>query len=97
MMPHIGLGDAYGCCYEGCERAFVERNNDLTYTNHPRKLRKRPEDYQPSLVRSGCYTDDAQMAISIAEAMLDDEEPWTKLSLADRFLDVFHRDRKSVV
>lgn len=94
MMLEIAVGDAYGACFEGCDRKFVERNNDLTYTNHPRKLRKHPEEYQPSLVPPGGYTDDTQMAIAIAEAMLDDDEPWDKVSLADRFVEVFHRDER---
>jgi ADP-ribosylglycohydrolase len=94
-MFEIGVGDAYGACFEGVkDNKWVNRNNDLTYSNHPRKLRKRPEDYQPSLVPPGGYTDDTQMAIAIAEAMLDDNEPWTKFSLADRFLETFHRDQR---
>jgi ADP-ribosylglycohydrolase len=94
MMLEIGVGDAYGGCFEGCDRQFVERNNDLLYTDHPRKLRKRPEDYQPSLVPPGAYTDDTQMAIAVAEAMLDPNETWTKESLADRFVEVFQRDQR---
>jgi ADP-ribosylglycohydrolase len=57
-------------------------------------MKERPDDYQPSLVRPGAYTDDTQMAIAIAEAMLDDQEPWTKESLADRFVEVFQRDER---
>lgn len=94
MMLEIAVGDAYGACYESADPKWVLRNNDLYYSNHPRKLRKRPEDYQPSLVKPGCYTDDTQMAIAIAEAMLDDEEEWSRLSLADRFVDAFQRDQR---
>jgi ADP-ribosyl-[dinitrogen reductase] hydrolase len=97
MMFEIGVGDAYGACYECCDRKFVEVNNelrDMTYTNHPRKLRRRPDSFQPSLVPSGAYTDDTQMALAIAEAMLDDTEPWTVESLADRFVEVFRRDER---
>lgn len=94
MLYEIAVGDAYGACFEGCDKDFVDRNNDLLYTNHPRKLRKKPEDYQPALVQPGCYTDDTQMALAVAEAMLDDNEPWTKESLADRFVEVFQRDER---
>lgn len=95
-MLEIAIGDAYGACFEGAVPIFVQRNNeadDMTYTNHPRKLRKRPEDYNPSLVPTGGYTDDTQMAIAIAEAMIDDDD-WTKESLADRFVHCFHRDER---
>lgn len=97
MMLEIGVGDAYGACFEGTEKKFVLENNDpvdMTYTNHPRKLRKNPESYAPSLVPPGGYTDDTQMALAIAEAMLDPDEPWTKESLADRFVEVFSRDER---
>lgn len=97
MLLEIGLGDAYGACFEAADERFVKRNNeldDMTYTNHPRKLRKRPEDYNPSIVKNGSYTDDTQMSLAVAEAMLDDNEPWTKESLADRFVEVFQRDQR---
>lgn len=94
MMVEIGIGDSYGACFEGSDPKFVAKNNDLYYSNHPRKLRKNPESYQPSLVRPGAYTDDTQMAIAIAEAMLDPDETWDMESLADRFVEVFHRDER---
>lgn len=91
MMFEIAVGDAYGACFEGADRGFVNRNNDLHYETHPRKLRKRPEDYNPSLVPKGGYTDDTQMSIAVAEAMLEDG-PWEEESLADRFVEAFRRD-----
>jgi ADP-ribosyl-[dinitrogen reductase] hydrolase len=94
MMLEIGVGDAYGGGFEATDKKWVDGNNDLQYVNHPRKLRKNPESYNPSLVQPGHYTDDTQMAIAVAEAMLDDEEPWTRESLADRFLSVFQRDER---
>lgn len=93
-MLEIGVGDAYGSCFEMTDRGHTDRNNDLTYSNHPRKMRDRPEDYQPSLVPPGSYTDDTQMAIAVCEAMLDPNDPWTKESLADRFVDAFHRNQR---
>ncbi len=91
MMFEIGVADAYGACFEGADRGFVNRNNDLHYETHPRKLRKRPEDYNPSLVPKGGYTDDTQMSIAVAEAVLEDG-PWEEESLADRFVEAFRRD-----
>lgn len=93
MMLEIAIGDAYGACFEAAPPKFVNANNDLVYQNHPRKLRKRLEDYIPSLVAPGAYTDDTQMAIAVAEAMLDDPE-WTVEGLAGRFLEVFKRDER---
>jgi ADP-ribosylglycohydrolase len=34
------------------------------------------------------------MSLALAEAMLDDNESWTKESLADRFVEVFQRDQR---
>lgn len=94
MLLEIAVGDAYGACFECSSRKFVKSNNDLLYLNHPRKLRKNPEEYHPPLVSPGKYTDDTQMALAVAEAMLDDNDPWTKESLADRFVEVFQRDQR---
>src|SRR5688500_6490970 len=94
MMLEIAVGDSYGACFEGVDPKFVSANNELEYINHPRRLRKKPESYNPSLVPPGGYTDDTQMAIAVAEAMLDPRETWTRVSLAHRFLQVFHRDQR---
>ena len=67
----MGIGDAYGACFESCDRKHVERNNDLRYDIHPRNLKKHPEDVMPSLVPRGHYTDDTQMTIGNIEMMLE--------------------------
>lgn len=94
MLLEIGVGDAYGACFEFCNRKFVEQNNHLLYCNHPRNLRKNLEDGHSTLVQVGRYTDDTQMSLAVAEAMLDENELWTKESLADRFVEVFKRDQR---
>jgi ADP-ribosyl-[dinitrogen reductase] hydrolase len=86
MMLELGIGDAYGACFEGCEASYVEANNDLHFGGK-----------QPSIVPSGRYTDDTQMSIAIAEMMLDDFE-WNHEDsnelMADKFLEVFKRDER---
>lgn len=92
MLLEIGVGDAYGGGFEATDAEFVRTYNDLEYVNHPRKVARNPDSYNPSLIPMGKYTDDTQMTLAIAEAMLDDNEPWTKESLANRFVEVFKRD-----
>lgn len=92
MLLEASIGDAYGVKFEQADHRFRERNNDLHYNVSIRNLRQHPEDLNPHLMRPGCYSDDTQMSLAIAEAMWDDEEPWTVESLADRFVEVYHRD-----
>jgi ADP-ribosylglycohydrolase len=81
MLLELAIGDAYGAGFEYANTLFVERNNDGgTYRKHPRHETK-----------PGQYTDDAQMSLAIAEAIVSGE-PWTPENLADRFVEVFHRD-----
>src|SRR4051812_7127086 len=81
MLLEIALGDAYGAGMEYAEPDFVRRHNDLSgYVRHPR------HDIAP-----GAYTDDTQLSLAIAEAVLEDAE-WTRERLADRFVGAFKRD-----
>jgi ADP-ribosylglycohydrolase len=81
MLLELAIGDAYGAAFEYADTFFVQRNNDgATYRKHPRHE-----------TRPGQYTDDAQMSLAIAEAIVSGE-PWTPENLAHRFVDVFHRD-----
>jgi ADP-ribosylglycohydrolase len=81
MMLELAVGDAYGAGFEYAEPS-PGRPNDLSgYVAHPRHHGMRP----------GCYTDDTQMSIAIAELLLADA-PWTPANLADRFVDAFKRD-----
>lgn len=81
MLVEIGISDAYGAAFEYSPQTFIDQHNTGTYySKHPR------HDTPP-----GFYTDDTQMTLAIVEAMLDDM-PWTEEVLADRFVEVFHRD-----
>lgn len=84
MMVELAVGDAYGAGFEYAPREFVARHNTLEgYVQHPTHLGIAP----------GAYTDDTQMTLAIAELMVAGT-PWTPLALADKFVEVFHRDRR---
>ncbi|MCW3097226.1 MAG: ADP-ribosylglycohydrolase [Chthonomonadaceae bacterium] len=81
MLLEITIGDAYGAGFEYVSAAVIREHNDLSgYIQHPR------HGTQP-----GQYTDDTQMSIAIAEAIVSGEE-WTPVMLADRFVTAFKRD-----
>lgn len=80
MLLELAIGDAYGAGFEYASKRVLERNDLSGYLQHPRH-RTRP----------GQYTDDTQMSLAIAEAIVADEL-WTPLHLAHRFVEVFHRD-----
>lgn len=89
MLIEMGIGDAYGAKFENIyEAEIVWRNNDLHYDWQI------ADDYQPSLMPPGHYTDDTQMSLAIAEAMLDPDESWSNESLAEWFVEVFHRNQR---
>jgi ADP-ribosylglycohydrolase len=81
MMLELAVADAYGACFETLSAKDIGDTNDLSY--HKR--------LQPSIIKRGKYTDDAQMSIGVAEAILERDE-WTKLYLANKFVEVFRRD-----
>jgi ADP-ribosyl-[dinitrogen reductase] hydrolase len=81
MLLEIAVGDAYGAGMEYVEDAYTLEHNHLgSYVAHPRHQ-----------IAPGAYTDDTQLSIAIAEAILD-YAPWTKDELADRFVATFARD-----
>lgn len=81
MLLELAIGDAYGAGFEYADPAFVRQNNDLSaYVKHPRHE-----------IKPGCYTDDTQMSLAIAELLVEGV-PWTRENLADRFVEVFERD-----
>lgn len=81
MLLELAIGDAYGASFEYSDRRMIERYNDLSrYVQHPRHA-----------IRPGCYTDDTQMSLAIAETIVADD-PWTLENLADRFIVAFKRD-----
>jgi ADP-ribosyl-[dinitrogen reductase] hydrolase len=82
MMIELAIGDAYGGGFEYAPPAFVARHNTVEgYVQHPTHTGIGP----------GAYTDDTQMTLAVAELLADGGE-WTPLALADRFVEVFHRD-----
>lgn len=81
MLIELAIGDAYGAGFEYVSDRIVRECNDLSrYIQHPRHG-----------TAPGCYTDDTQMSIAIAEAVVRDD-PWTPLALASRFVSAFSRD-----
>jgi ADP-ribosyl-[dinitrogen reductase] hydrolase len=83
MLLEAAIGDAYGAGFEFRELDFIKLHNDLT-SYHPHGLYT--EIYKK-------YTDDTQMAIAISELLLE-EENWTEEIVADKFVEVFHRDKR---
>jgi ADP-ribosylglycohydrolase len=81
MLLELAVGDAYGAGFEyASEHVIREHNTGTYYIQHPRHR-----------IQPGCYTDDTQMSLAIAEALVSGE-PWTRENLARRFVEVFHRD-----
>jgi ADP-ribosyl-[dinitrogen reductase] hydrolase len=81
-MIELAIGDAYGGGFEYAPADFVARHNTVEgYLQHPTHRGIAPGD----------YTDDTQMTLAVAELLADGGE-WTPLALADRFVEVFHRD-----
>jgi ADP-ribosyl-[dinitrogen reductase] hydrolase len=83
MLLELAIGDAYGAGFEFVDEKTIELHNNLNgYLKHPH------HDIQP-----GCYTDDTQMSLAVAEAIIS-QEPWTPELLADKFVAAFGRDRR---
>src|SRR6476620_4565478 len=83
MLIELAIGDAYGAGFEFVDQQTIELYNNLNgYIKHPR------HDIEP-----GCYTDDTQMSLAVAEAIVS-REPWTPELLATKFVAAFHRDRR---
>src|SRR5579883_1209184 len=80
MLLELAIGDAYGAGFEYADEMIVTHNNLARYVQHPRHR-----------IRPGAYTDDTQMSLAIAEAIISGE-PWTPERLAQRFVNVFKRD-----
>lgn len=83
MIIEAAIGDAYGAGFEFKDLSFITENNILKqYFSH---------GLYSEIYRQ--YTDDTQMAVAIAELLLEDEE-WTPEKVADKFVEVFHRDKR---
>jgi ADP-ribosyl-[dinitrogen reductase] hydrolase len=79
MLLELAVGDAYGAGFEYADE-LIPHNTLAGYVQHPRHT-----------TQPGQYTDDTQMSIAIAEAMLSGE-PWTPHLLAEWFVHAFQRD-----
>jgi ADP-ribosyl-[dinitrogen reductase] hydrolase len=81
LLLELAIGDAYGAGFEYVDTEMIRRRNDLSgYVKHPRHN-----------TRPGSYTDDTQMSLAIAEAIVSGE-PWNPALLAHKFVEVFQRD-----
>ncbi len=81
MLLELAVGDAYGAGFEYSPTSLIEKYNTATeYVSHPRHK-----------TVPGSYTDDTQMSLAIAEALVSGEK-WTKENLANRFVEAFKRD-----
>lgn len=83
MLLELAIGDAYGAGFEYTDTDMIRQHNDLSrYIRHPKHA-----------IVPGAYTDDTQMTLAIAEAIVSGEA-WTSLNLANRFVEVFKRDER---
>jgi ADP-ribosylglycohydrolase len=81
MLLELAVGDAYGAGFEYAPLETVRKHNTAAYyVRHPRHA-----------IAPGCYTDDTQMSLAVAEALVSGER-WTTENLARRFVAGFHRD-----
>jgi ADP-ribosyl-[dinitrogen reductase] hydrolase len=81
MLLELAIGDAYGAGFEYADPEMIRQQNNLSrYVKHPRHH-----------IQPGCYTDDTQMSLAIAETIVSGE-PWQPAVLADKFVEVFQRD-----
>jgi ADP-ribosylglycohydrolase len=82
MLIEAAVGDAYGAGFEYAPDSLVRAHNTADhYVQHPRHRAIRP----------GMYTDDTQMSLAIAEALVSGER-WSAENLARRFVEGFRRD-----
>lgn len=84
MMVELAVGDAYGAGFEYASADVVEACNTLT-GYHFRKTG------DPK--REGWYTDDTQMSLAVAEAIVSGAQ-WSPELLADGFVCAFQRDKR---
>ena len=84
MLLELAVGDAYGAGFEYADSEMVRTQNILAcYVPHPRHAGP-----------PGRYTDDTQMTLAIAEALVSGA-PWTPELLAGKFVEVFKRDPRA--
>ncbi len=84
MLVETAIGDAYGAGFEFRNPLYVKAFNRVDRYRRPAL----------TWSRGGRYTDDTQMSIAIAEAMLSGEA-WSRELLAHHFVTGFQRDPRS--
>lgn len=83
MLIELAIGDAYGAGFEYAPSSFVKKYNDLSgYVQH------KWHELTP-----GCYTDDTQMSLAIAELIIS-KKVWTPHNIVDSFIKTFRRDQR---
>jgi ADP-ribosylglycohydrolase len=81
MLIEIAIGDAYGAGFEYANPS-PDRPNDLSrYVKHPRHG-----------TAPGCYTDDTQMSLAVAETILEHGAEATAHQFTEKFVLAFKRD-----
>lgn len=83
MLQELAIGDAYGAGFEYASAEHVAKHNTLGGYVANEKHALKP----------GCYTDDTQMSIAVAECLLSGK-PLTRELFADAFVAVFKRDER---
>ena len=84
MLVEMGIGDAFGSCFEWIDYDCSKIAERLEYTV-----------VEPSLVPPGRYTDDTQMALAVVEMMLErGRSEWVPEIMADYFVNCFQRDQR---
>ncbi len=81
LLLALAIGDAYGAGFEFVPPEEVEKDNT------GRRYRRASSNQ----AKPGRYTDDTQLTLAIAEALIA-RDPWTPRALADRFVAVYRRD-----
>ena len=84
MILQAAIGDAYGAGFEFQNMKFIAEYNTLE--------RYCPHGLYTEIYKR--YTDDTQMALALAELLLEDDSDWTADKVADKFVEVFHRDKR---
>lgn len=85
MLVELAIGDAYGAQFEFADPELVEQHND-----HLKYVAVRDD----AAVPPGNYTDDTQQTIAIAELLVEGTE-WTPQNIAQKLVDVYHRDPRN--
>lgn len=93
MLVEIGIGDAYGAGFEFASDATRKDKNLINNLEqyYPHNL--------PGHLPAGSYTDDTQMTLAIAEALLELDpklgQKWTEDYVAGYFIKAFKRDPRN--